>query len=144
MSSCARASYLHPFGRYGFPSDGISFQHRWLKARLAGLDDDFEEYSLNTAAARAGKFQFPSNDPQSLLSTMGYAYHFDAGLYARYLRARSEAAGVRRHEGKVTTIAQHPETGFITAIHSDRGHKLEGDLFIDCSGMRGLLIEGAL
>jgi len=139
-----RAGYLHPFGRYGFPSDGISFQHRWLKARLAGLDDDFEEYSLNTVAARAGKFQFPSNDPQSLLATMGYAYHFDAGLYARYLRTRSEAAGVRRHEGKVTTIDRHPETGFITAIHSDRGHKLEGDLFIDCSGMQGLLIEGVL
>lgn len=139
-----RTGYLHPFGRYGFPSDGISFQHRWFKARLAGLDDDFEEYSLNTVAARAGKFQFPSNEPQSLLSTMGYAYHFDAGLYARYLRTRSEAAGVRRHEGKVTTIDQHPETGFITAVHSDRGHKLEGDLFIDCSGMRGLLIEGAL
>jgi tryptophan halogenase len=142
--SAPRPRYLHPFGRYGFPSDGISFQHRWLKARLAGLDDDFEEYSLNTAAARAGKFQFPSNDPQSLLSTMGYAYHFDASLYARYLRTRSEAAGVRRHEGTVTHVDQHPETGFISAVHTNRGASLEGDLFIDCSGLRGLLIEGTL
>ncbi|HEY3851355.1 MAG TPA: tryptophan halogenase family protein [Steroidobacteraceae bacterium] len=142
--SAPRPRYLHPFGRYGFPSDGISFQHRWLKARLAGLDDDFEEYSLNTVAARAGKFQFPSNDPQSLLATMGYAYHFDASLYARYLRARSEAAGVRRYEGMVTRIDQHPETGFITAVHTNRDDRLDGGLFIDCSGMRGLLIEGAL
>jgi tryptophan halogenase len=139
-----RPSYLHPFGRYGFPSDGISFQHRWLKARLGGLDDDFEDYSLNTVAARAGKFQFPSNDPESLLATMGYAYHFDASLYARYLRTRSEAAGVRRHEAKVTRVEQHPETGFVIAVHSDKGHRLDGDLFIDCSGMRGILIEGAL
>jgi tryptophan 7-halogenase len=139
-----RPSYLHPFGRYGFPSDGISFQHRWLKARLAGLDDNFEEYSLNTVAARAGKFQFPSNDPHSLLATMGYAYHFDASLYARYLRARSEAVGVRRFEGIVTRVDQHPETGFITAVHTNRDERLEGDLFIDCSGMRGLLIEGTL
>jgi tryptophan 7-halogenase len=139
-----RPRYLHPFGRYGFPSDGISFQHRWLKARLAGLDDNFEDYSLNTVAARGGKFQFPSNDPHSLLATMGYAYHFDASLYARYLRTRSEAAGVRRHEGIVTRVDQHPETGFITAVHTNREVELTGDLFIDCSGMRGLLIEGTL
>jgi tryptophan 7-halogenase len=142
--SASRTSYLHPFGRYGFPSDGISFQHRWLKARLAGLEDDFEAYSLNTVAARAGRFQFPSNDPQSLLATMGYAYHFDASLYARYLRSRAEAAGVRRHEGTVTRIDRHAESGFITAIHTHRSETLAGDLFIDCSGMRGLLIEGAL
>jgi tryptophan 7-halogenase len=142
--SASRPSYLHPFGRYGFPSDGISFQHRWFKARRAGLDDDFEDYSLNTAAARAGRFQFPSSDPQSLLATMGYAYHFDASLYARHLRARAETAGVRRHEGMVTRIDQHPESGFVTAVHTQRGETLEGDLFIDCSGLRGLLIEGAL
>src|ERR1700722_18554785 len=139
-----RQSYLHPFGRYGFPSDGISFQHRWLKARLDGLDDNFEDYSLNTVAARAGKFQFPSNDPRSLMATLGYAYHFDASLYARYLRARSEAKGVSRHEGIIDKIDQHPETGFITALHTNRGETLGGDLFIDCSGMRGLLIEGVL
>jgi tryptophan halogenase len=75
---------------------------------------------------------------------MGYAYHFDASLYARYLRVRSEAKGVRRHEGVVNTIDQHPETGFVTAIHTSRGETLSGDLFIDCSGMRGLLIEGTL
>jgi tryptophan 7-halogenase len=139
-----RHRYLHPFGRYGFPGDGISFQHRWLKARLAGLEDNFEDYSLNTVAARAGKFQFPSNDPHSLRATMGYAYHFDASLYARYLRTRAEAAGVRRYEGMVTRVDQQAETGFITAVHTNRGDRLAGDLFIDCSGTRGLLIEGTL
>lgn len=139
-----RQRYLHPFGRYGFPSDGISFQHRWLKGRLDGLDDNFEDYSLNTVAARTGKFQYPSNDPRSLMATLGYAYHFDASLYAHYLRARSETKGVHRHEGIIVKVDQHPETGFITALHTDRGETLAGDLFIDCSGMRGLLIEGTL
>ncbi len=137
-------TYFHPFGRYGLPGDGVSFQHRWTRARLEGLEDSFESYSLNTVAARAGKFEFPSSDPRSLLSTMAYAYHFDAGLYAKYLRARCELKGVRRHEGTVGRIDQHPGTGFITALHTQRGEVIEGDLFIDCSGIRGLLIEGVL
>jgi len=137
-------TYIHPFGRYGMPSDGVSFQHRWIKARLEGLEDNFEDYSLNTVAARAGKFEFPASDPRSLLSTLGYAYHFDASLYARYLRTRSELKGVKRHEGVVEKIDQDPETGFVTALHTSRGDVIDGDLFIDCSGIRGLLIEGVL
>ncbi len=139
-----RHSYFHPFGRYGLPSDGVSFQHRWLKARLEGLDDDVEAYSLNSVAARAGKFEFPATEPASILSTLGYAYHFDANLYAKYLRSRSEAKGVVRVEGKIQSIDLHPETGFVTTIRTDRGDALEGDLFIDCTGLRALLIEGAL
>ena len=137
-------SYFHPFGRYGFASDGVAFQHRWLKARCGGLEDDFQDYSLNTVAARAGKFEFPATEPRSILSTLGYAYHFDASLYAKFLRARSELKGVVRHEGRVGKIDQNPDTGFITAVHTSRGEVLEGDLFIDCSGLRGLLIEGVL
>jgi tryptophan 7-halogenase len=140
----AKHTYLHPFGRYGFPADGISFQHRWMRARLEGLEDNFEDYSLNSVAARAGKFEFPATDPRSLLSTLGYAYHFDASLYAKYLRSRSEARGVMRYEGRVEKIDQHPETGFLTAIHTHRGDVIHGDLFIDCTGLRGLLIEGVL
>jgi tryptophan halogenase len=137
-------TYIHPFGRYGFPADGVSFQHRWIKARLEGLEENFEDYSLNTVAARAGKFEFPATDPRSLLSTLGYAYHFDASLYARYLRTRAESKGVKRYEGKVEKIDQDPETGFLTALHTSRGDAIDGDLFIDCSGLRGLLIEGVL
>ncbi len=137
-------AYFHPFGRYGLAADGIAFQHRWLKARMGGLEDDFQDYSLNTVAARAGRFEFPATDPRSLLSTLGYAYHFDASLYAGFLRKRSELKGVTRHEGRVTRVDRHAETGFITAVHSSRGDVIDGDLFIDCSGMRGLLIEGVL
>jgi tryptophan halogenase len=137
-------AYFHPFGRYGAPQDGVSFQHRWIKARLEGLADNFEDYSLNTVAARAGKFSFPAADQHSLLATLGYAYHFDASLYAKYLRGRAESKGVRRHEGKVQKIDQHPESGFITAVRTHRDEVIEGDLFIDCSGLRGLLIEGVL
>src|SRR5690242_18208630 len=73
-------TYFHPFGRYGAPQDGVAFQHRWLKAHMEGLADNFEDYSLNTVAARAGKFSFPAADPHSPLATLGYAYHFDASL----------------------------------------------------------------
>jgi tryptophan halogenase len=137
-------TYLHPFGRYGLPADGVSFQHRWIRAQLEGQPDNFEDYSLNTVAARAGKFAFPANDPASILSTLGYAYHFDASLYAQYLRRCAEPKGVKRHEGTVGRIDQDPETGFITALHTNRGEVLEADLFIDCTGLRALLIEGVL
>ncbi|MDP9088196.1 MAG: tryptophan 7-halogenase [Pseudomonadota bacterium] len=138
--------FFHPFGRYGLPGDGVAFQHRWIKARLEGLQDTFEDYSLNTVAARSGKFSFPVDDPRSRspFSTLGYAYHFDASLYAKYLRKRSELMGVKRHEGTVERIDQHPETGFVTALHTNRGQILSGDLFIDCTGIRALLIEGVL
>jgi tryptophan halogenase len=137
-------TYFHPFGRYGAAQDGVAFQHRWLKAQLEGRGDNFEDYSLNTVAARSGKFSFPATDPHSLLATLGYAYHFDANLYAQYLRGRAESKGVRRHEGKVQKIDQQPESGFITAVRTHRDEVIEGDLFIDCSGLRGLLIEGVL
>ena len=137
-------SYFHPFGRYGLPNDGVAFQHRWIKARLDGQADNFEDYSLNTVAARNGKFDFPAADPRSPLSTLAYAYHFDASLYARYLRSRSEAKGVMRYEGKVRQVDQDPETGFVTALHTHRDEVISGDLFIDCSGIRALLIEETL
>ena len=136
----AGSRYLHPFGRYGAPADQQMFFHRWIRAKLEGLQD----YSLTSVAANAGKFGPPANDPNSIFSTLGYAYHFDAGLYAQYLRRQAEAKGVVRLEGKVEAIEQHPETGFVTALTTHRGERVEGDLFIDCSGLRGVLIEGAL
>ncbi len=137
-------SYFHPFGSYGAPGDGSMFYHRWLKAKLEGQDTGFEAYSLATQAARAGKFSPPATDPRSILSTLGYAYHFDASLYAKFLRRHAEARGIKRVEGKVGVIEQHPETGFVTALNTDRGDRLQADLFIDCTGLRGLLIEQTL
>jgi tryptophan halogenase len=136
--------YFHPFGRYGAPPDGPVFLHHFIRARLEGLEDSFEDYSLATQAALAGKFAPPSDDPRNWLSTLGSAFHFDASLYARHLRGLAEGRGVKRVEGKVTGVDQHAETGFVTALTLERGDRLEGDLFIDCSGMRALLIGQTL
>ena len=136
--------YFHPFGRYGGPADQHMFFHRWIRTDLAGAAEPYPDFSLSTLAAMAGKFGPPAKDPKSLFSTLGYAYHFDAGLYAAHLRRLAEAKGVKRVEGKVEKVEQHPETGFVTRLTTHRGEVLEGDLFIDCSGLRALLIEGTL
>lgn len=136
--------YFHPFGRYGAPPDGAMFLHHFIRARLEGLNDKFENYSLGTQAALAGRFAMPVDDPRNWLSTIGTAFQFDASLYARYLRGMSEGRGVTRIEGKVATVQQDPESGFVTALHTERGEAIEGDLFIDCSGMRALLIGQTL
>jgi tryptophan 7-halogenase len=140
----ADSAYFHPFGRYGGALDGPMFYHRWIRARLAGATHGPDAYSLTTQLAYAGRFSSPAPDPRSLGATLGYAYHFDASLYARFLRRLCEAKGVRRVEGKVMRVDQHPETGFVTALTTERGETITGDLFIDCSGFRGLLIEQTL
>ena len=136
--------YFHPFGYFGATLPGVAFYPRWAKARHEGRAREIWRYSMATELALAGRFAFPANDQKSILSTLGYAYHFDAGLYARHLRTIAEAAGVTRHEGKLADILRDPETGFVTALTTERGEKLDGDLFFDCSGFRALLIEGAL
>ncbi len=136
--------YFHPFGTYGVPLPGVPFHHRWLKARAEGFTRDLSAFSLATQLAAAGRFSRPTSDPRSILSTLGYAYHFDAGLYARHLRGIAEAAGVVRVEGKVASVEQDGETGFVRALVTERGERLAGDLFVDCSGFRGLLIEETL
>jgi tryptophan halogenase len=137
-------TYFHPFGQYGATLPGVAFQHRWLKARREGLDLPLEAFSLATQLARAGRFAKPSGEARSILSTLGYAYHFDASLYGRHLRGLAEAGGVVRVEGKLREVAQNAETGFVEALVTERGERLEGDLFIDCSGFRALLIEGTM
>jgi tryptophan halogenase len=138
------AHYFHPFGVYGLKTDLGHFLQFWLRMKAEGGGDGIDEYSLCTLAAHAGKMGKQSDDPNAVLANFGSAYHFDAGLYARYLRRYSEARGVKRIEGKIVEVLQHPETGFVTSVRLDRGEVVDGDLFIDCSGFRGLLIEGAL
>jgi tryptophan 7-halogenase len=140
----AGSRYFHAFGRYGGPHDASMFYHRWIRAKIAGAANPHQAYSLTTQAALASRFAPPSNDPNSILATLGYAYHFDASLYAAFLRRRCEAKGVRRVEGKVTRVSQDPESGFITSLTTHRDEIIEGDLFIDCSGLRALLIEDTL
>jgi tryptophan halogenase len=134
--------YFHPFGRYGLAADTVPFHHRWIRAREPGRARfDFENYAIATLAARTGRFGLPSNDPRSPLASLGYAYHFDASLYAKYLRQFSESRGVIRVEGKLSRI-DRAENGDIAALHTDKGASVSADLFVDCSGMRALLIGG--
>ena len=136
--------YFHPFGQYGVPLPGVAFHHRWLKARSEGLDLPLSALSLAAQLAAQERFARPTGDGRSILSTLGYAYHFDASLYAGFLRELSEAHGVHRVEGRMQTIERDPDTGFVTAITTARGDRIEGDLFVDCSGFRALLIGGAM
>ncbi len=132
--------FFHPFGAFGQPLDICDFHHHWLRAHAAGSGSDLDDYCLNTVLARQDRFGGPNPAPNTPLSTVGHAYHFDAGLYARYLRAYAEDRGVTRVEGRITRVDQHPETGFVTGVHLQNGTVVEGDLFVDCSGFRGLLI----
>ncbi|HET7062825.1 MAG TPA: tryptophan halogenase family protein [Rudaea sp.] len=136
--------YIHGFGTIGQDRGLIQFHHYWLKQYLAGKAAPIGAYSINTAAAPVNKFMRSPDIQNSPLSNIAYAYHFDAGLYARYLRAYAEKRGVRRTEGKIVGVEQRGSDGFVEAVVLESGEKVGGDLFIDCSGFRGLLIEQTL
>ena len=137
-------TYFHPFGTFGRAFDLVNVHTYWSQAFKAGQATSLDDYCMAWAAARQNRFAPPSTDPRHVLSTYDYAYHFDAGLYAAMLRKYAEARGVQRHEGKIVDVALAPETGFVRSVTVEDGRVFEGDLFIDCSGFRGLLIEGAL
>ena len=136
--------YFHPFGTFGVDFDAVPLYHYWVKARAEGDGTPFDDYSMAWALARENRFSAPSPDKRLVQSTFDYAYHFDAGLYARFLRRISESRGVTRVEGKITSVERDGETGFVTGVTLDGGRRLEADFFVDCTGFRGLLIGGAL
>ena len=137
-------SYFHPFGEFGLDIEGIQFHQLWRKLDLAHEVPGIEEYCVPAMAARLGKFARPSPDPASVASRLRYAYHFDAALYADFLRDYAETRGVVRIEGRIVDVVLRGDDGFIEAVMLTGGERIAGDLFIDCSGFRGLLIEQAL
>jgi tryptophan halogenase len=139
--------YIHPFGVYGRDAHGVKFHQVWMRERLAGQSSvagDIDDYCLSVAAARLNRFTRPRGGPQSVLASLRYAFHFDAGLYARYLRTYAEKRDVTRIEGRIEEVEQDGETGFITAVRLSDDRRVEGDFFVDCSGFRSLLLGGKL
>ncbi|RJY08123.1 tryptophan halogenase family protein [Aurantiacibacter aquimixticola] len=134
-------AYMHAFGSVGRGHGLMPFHQYWLRAQALGIAKPTAAYALNEQAARAIRMH---RGPTQNGPPMPYAFHFDAGLYADFLRAFAEGRGVRRVEGKIANVAQHGESGDIAALELDGGERIEGDFFIDCTGFRGLLIEGAL
>jgi len=138
-------SYIHPFGPYGMDMEGIHFHHMWLRQQHAGTAKPIDEFNLQILAANAGKFQRSEPKLQgSPLSTIAYAFHFDAALYAKRLRKYAEENGVKRTEGKIVNVNQHAHNGHISSVELDNGKVIDGELFVDCSGFKGLLIEQTL
>jgi tryptophan halogenase len=129
--------YMHGFGRVGKECWAGEFQHFWLHGKQNNIDFDFEQYCPEIQAAKAEKFALSKGG-------LNYSYHLDATLYAKFLRTFAEAHGVTRIEGKIIDVAKCPSTGNIQSIQLANGHVIDGQLFIDCTGFVGLLIEKAL
>jgi tryptophan halogenase len=135
--------FFHGFGDFGPAIDNRPAYLYWLHLSRQSRDmPSYEDWSMTTNMARSNRFIPPYGEPGTVTSSYSYAFHFDASLYAAYLREYAIKRGVRRIEATIDGVDLHPETGFITAVRLADGRRVEGDLFIDCSGFRGLLIEG--
>lgn len=136
--------YMHAFGNIGRDSGLAPFHHTWLRGRRDGVAQPLAAYALNAQAALAGRMQRGRARTAAVLPDMPYAFHFDASLYAAYLRRFAEARGVVRVEGKIVEVVRDGDSGDISALVLDGDRRVAGDLFLDCTGFRALLIEGAL
>ena len=136
--------YLHPFGFFGQDIHGISFYQLWLREQARGNPGYISDYCMSAVAAAQGKFGRPSHKSPAPLGEMLYAFHFDASLYAKYLRGKAEEQGVLRHEGRIVQVHRDGASGDVTAVELESGQRIGGDLFVDCSGFRALLIGETL
>ncbi|MEP9359626.1 tryptophan halogenase family protein [Sphingomonas sp. KR3-1] len=136
--------YMHAFGDVGRDNGLLAFHHIWLRGLTEGLSRPLAGYSLNNAAALANRMQRGPARTARMLPEMPYAFHFDAGLYAKFLRELAESGGVERIEGRIASIERDGESGDVTALRLDGAREVAGDLFIDCTGFRALLIGEAL
>ena len=132
------ASYIHSFGATGKDCWACDFQHFWLRGQQLGIAAEFGDYCPELQAAKQQKFYGGDKSP------LNYAFHLDAGLLAKYLKEFSLKWGARHVEGKICSVNQHVDTGEIANLVLEDGRTVEGDLFIDCTGFRAALIEGAL
>jgi len=143
-------SYMHAFGNIGKKFPFCDFHHFWQKAQQLkhgknSIDgSNFWHYSLNYQAAKQNKFALFNNIPNTNLPGIAYAYHFDASLYAKFLRKHAEDLGVVRIEGTITEVNQHHTSGFVQSLKLNNDELINGDLFIDCTGLAALLIEKTL
>lgn len=136
--------YIHPFGDFGQAINGVEFYHYWNKLRLLGSEARLDDYSFPIIASELGRFRLPDPDISKIESTFGYAYQFDSSLYAKFLRKYAEESGVTRIEGKAIDIMTDTENGHVQSVKLESGETITADLFIDCSGFRGVLIEQTL
>ncbi len=137
--------YFHPFGFHGVDIDGLDFHQYWLHCRAHGHTHPIGDYCLTEIIAKKGKFAFPDTRVAGApASYLRYAYHFDAALYAGFLRRYAEARGVKRVEGKVCDVMRAPDSGDITGVRLENGQQVTGEFFFDCTGFRSLLLEKSL
>lgn len=136
-------TYMHNFGVVGRGSGLTPFPLLWLRMHAAGRAQEFGRYSLNEVAARSGKMA-KGTPKGSSLPELVYAFHFDASLYAAFLRKYAEERGVERIEGRIHDVERHSDSGDIEALVLDGERRVDGQLFIDCTGFRGLLISEVL
>lgn len=137
--------YFHPFGFHGIDIDGLDFHQYWLHCRANGHSYPLGDYCVTEVAAMKNKFAFPdTRTPSAPASYLRYAYHFDATLYAGFLRNYAEARGVKRIEGKVCEVLRSPDSGNITGVQLQNGQIISGDFFFDCSGFSSLLLDKSL
>lgn len=138
-------SFFHPFGRFGVDAFSVPFHQYWLKQRAHADPTPLGDYCLPIAVARAGKVLLPPDRPANDLGVFDWAFHFDAGLFAKYLGARAQATlGVTRIEGTVTHVERDGEDGNLRAVTLADGRRLGADLFIDCSGFASRLLGQTL
>jgi len=137
-------SYMHAFGEIGKDFPFCEFYHFWLKANQTQNAPDFWDFSLNYQAAKAHKFAHLKHIPNTQLAGLHYAYHFDATRYGEFLKELAQSRGVKRIEGKIESVNQCHESGHVRSLLLKNGEQIDGDLFIDCTGLRALLIEQTL
>jgi tryptophan halogenase len=136
--------YFHPFGGYGQDLQGVHFHQLYLRERKRRVMQDISSWSMSAVAAAMGRYARPGLGARPPLTGLRYAFHFDASLYAAFLRSYAEAGGAHRIEGKIVDVKLDGESGNVQSVVVADGQIVEGDLFVDCSGFRGLLIEQAL